>query len=59
MKIKYPDHHKPVYAALKRAGYRVGEIVSEAKKTIITVFPCEENDEKKNGAGKKSRNGRQ
>ena len=35
------DHQKPLVKALKRAGYKVDEIVKRKKKTVITVSTAE------------------
>jgi len=37
MKFGNIDHSKPVLTALKKAGFKVDEVVKQDKKTVITV----------------------
>jgi hypothetical protein len=41
MKIRDIERYKPVLTALKKAGFKVVEVVKQEKKTIITVSACE------------------
>ena len=54
MKSGVPDRYIPVKRALKKAGYKVEEVVNTKKKTVITVSPYQDYDpnpvfEKKEG----------
>ena len=35
------NHYKPMLTALKKAGFKVVEVVKQDKKTLITVSPGE------------------
>ena len=37
MKIGCLDRYKPILTALKKAGFKVDEVVEQDKKTVITV----------------------
>jgi F0F1-type ATP synthase epsilon subunit len=37
MKMGDINHHKPMLTALKKAGFKVVEVVKQDKKTLITV----------------------
>ncbi|MDR1837799.1 MAG: hypothetical protein LBQ89_09095 [Treponema sp.] len=36
------DRYKPIKTALKRVGFKVEKIEKQGKKTVITVFRCEQ-----------------
>lgn len=40
MKFGCIDRYKPMLAALKRAGFEVGEVIKQDRKTVITVSPA-------------------
>jgi hypothetical protein len=40
MKIGDFDRYKPILTVLKKAGFKVVEVVEQNKKTVITVSPC-------------------
>jgi hypothetical protein len=46
MKIGSLDLYAPHKTALKKAGFKVGKVEKQGKRTVITVIRCGEIDEK-------------
>ena len=45
------DRHKPIIAALKKAGFKVENLEQQGKKTVITVSPAVRVKNERNGQG--------
>ena len=43
MEFGFFDRHKSILKALKKVGFKVGEVVEQEKKTVITVSTARQN----------------